>query len=289
LLEIIINILNGLSYAAILFLMASGLSLIFGVMGVLNLAHGSIYLVGAYLGLTVARYSNNFALGTIAAAIGGGLIGLVFERLFLRKLYKKIDEQALLTVGLVYIVANLTLWIWGSLGKMGNAPTFLSGILDLGDYNITHYRLALIVIGLLIYLTLWWLQDRTRIGARVRAGMDDKQMVLGLGINYGLISTIVFVVGSLLGGVAGFLGAPIMGAFPEMSFSILLLAFLVVVIGGIGNIHGALVGSVVIGLLDTFGKGYFPDYAMFTMYSVFILTLLIKPTGILGRKDFDER
>ena len=280
---ILANILNGLSYAFILFLIASGLSLIFGVMGILNLAHGALYMLGAFIGLTAANHWHNFFLGAVLAAVSIGIIGLVLERVFLGRLYKKLSEQALLTLGLVYIFGNVVMWIWGPWSKMGTGPAILSGAIGIGNYNFPFYRFGIIVIGLVIFVGLWWLHDKTRIGARIRAGMEDKEMTIGLGVNYGVISTAVFILGAMMGGLAGFLGAPIIGAFPEMSMEILLLAMIVVVVGGLGNVQGALLGSLIIGIIDTFGRAYFPDFSMFTAYLIFIIVLLAKPTGLLGR------
>ena len=201
---ILANILNGVSYAFILFLIASGLSLIFGTMGILNLAHGALYMLGAFVGLTVARYLDNFWLAALLGALGVGFIGLILERLLLSRLYRQLNEQALLTLGLVYIFANAVLWIWGPWAKMGSPPAILSGPISIWGFTFPVYRLGLILIGLVIFAGLWWLQDKTRTGARVRAGMEDKEMTIGLGINYGFISTAVFILGAMMGGLAGF-------------------------------------------------------------------------------------
>ena len=285
--DVLINILNAISYAFILFVIASGLSLIFGVMGVLNLAHGALYMLGAYFGLTVASHWNNFFLAALLAAVGVGLVGLLLERVFLSRLYRQLNEQVLLTLGLVYIFTNIVLWVWGpwASGKMGAAPAILSGRISIGDFFFPTYRLGIILIGLALFVGLWWVQDKTRIGARIRAAMDDKEMTGGLGINYRLIFTAVFAVGATMGGLAGFLGTPIMGAFSGMGMQFLLLAILVIIIGGLGTVQGALLGSLVVGFVDTFGKAYFSDFAMFTIYLTFIIVLLVKPSGLLGRKN----
>jgi branched-chain amino acid transport system permease protein len=281
---ILINVLNGVSYAFILFLLASGLSLIFGVMGILNLAHGALYMLGAYFGLTAANLWGNFGVSCLLAAVGVGFVGLLLERIFLRRLYKQLNEQALLTLGIVYIISNTVLWIWGPWSRIGKEPPLLSGPINIGGLVFPIYRLGIILIGLAVFFCLWWLQDKTRIGAAIRAGMDDKEMTIGLGTNYELISTAVFIVGAMMGGLSGILGAPIIGVYPELSMGILLLAMIVVVVGGLGSIQGALIGSLIIGLIDTFGKAYFPDASMFIIYLIFIIMLLVRPTGILGRK-----
>jgi branched-chain amino acid transport system permease protein len=281
---ILANVLNGISYASILFLIAGGLSLVFGVMGVINLAHGALYMLGAFIGLSIAIYTGNFLIAAIGAAIGLGIIGLILERVFLGHLYKMLDQQALLTLGFVYVFANVALWVWGPYPIMGKGPAFLSSTISIGDYDFPIYRFGLIFIGLAMFFGLWWLQDKTRLGSRVRAGMDNKNMTMSLGVNYGLIATAIFVLGAAMGGLAGYLGAPILGADPDMSMSVLLLAMIVVVIGGLGSVHGALFGSLIIGIIDTFGNAYFPDFAMFTAYLIFIIVLIVKPTGLLGRK-----
>lgn len=278
------NLLNGISYASILFLIASGLSLVFGVMGIINLAHGALYMLGAYIGFTIAGLSNNFFIAAVGAVVGLSIIGLILERVFLGRLYKMLDQQALITLGFVYIITNVALWIWGPYPLMGVRPAFLTSTISIGDYAFPIYRFALIIIGLALFFGLWWLQDKTRIGARVRAGMDNKNMTLSLGINYGLIATAIFILGAAMGGLAGFLGAPILGADPEMSMPILLLAMIIVVVGGLGSVQGALLGSLIIGIIDTFGNAYFPDVAMFTVYLIFIIVLIVRPTGLLGRK-----
>jgi len=278
------NLLNGVSYASILFIIASGLSLVFGVMGIVNLAHGALYMLGAFLGIAVAGSTDNFFLGVVAAVVGLFIVGLILERVFICRLYKMLDQQALLTLGFVYIFGNVALWIWGPYPLMGHVPTFLSSRVSIGDYAFPVYRFALIVIGLIIYLALWWLQDKTRIGSQMKAGIDNKNMTLAMGINYDLIATAIFILGAVMGGLAGFLGSPILGADPEMSMPTLLPALIVVVVGGLGSIHGALLGAVVIGVINTFGNVYFQDFAMFTAYFIFIAVLIVKPTGLLGKK-----
>jgi len=281
---IVANLLNGISYAFILFLIASGLSLIFGVMDILNLGHGALYMLGAFIGLTAATHYDNFLVGAVLSALSIGVVGLLLERVFLGRLYKQFNEQALLTLGFVYIFTNVVLWIWGPWSKLGSSPAILSGSVNIGSYGFPVYRFGIIFVGLVFFFVLWWLQYKTRVGAKIRAGMDNKEMTLGLGINYGLISTAIFILGAMMGGLAGFLGAPVIGAFPEMSMPILLLAMIVVVVGGLGSVQGALLGSLIIGIIDTFGKAYFPDSAMFIIYLIFIIVLLVKPTGLLGRK-----
>lgn len=281
---ILTNLLNGISYASILFLIASGMSLIFGVMGILNLAHGALYMLGAFIGITAAAVTHNFLIGAVSAAIGLGIVGLILNYLFLSRLYKQFSEQALLTLGLVYIFSNVVTWIWGPWSVMGEMPGALSGSIPIGSRNFPIYRFGLIAVGLVLFVGLWWLQNKTRVGASIRAGMDNKDMTMALGVNYLMLSMAIFILGVAMGGMAGFLGAPIVGADPAMSMGILLMAMIVVVVGGLGNVQGALIGSLIIGVFDTFGKAYFMDFAMFLVYLIFIIVLMVRPNGLLGKK-----
>lgn len=284
--EAIRIILIGISYGMILFLIASGLSIVLGLMGVLNLAHGALYMLGAYVGISVGRQLGSFWLVALVAGLAVGLFGLLLERAFLRRLYGQFNEQSLLTLGFVYILANLVLWIWGPYVYSSMLPPFLSGSVAMGRLTFPLYRFALITIGLAIAAALWWFQEKTRAGAMVRAGMDNKQMAMGVGINYGLICSTMFFLGAFVAGFAGFLGTPLMGAQTEMGFPILLLAMVVVVIGGVGRVEGTLVGALIVGLIDSIGKIFFPDLALFTIYLLFVITIMVRPKGILGRKEF---
>lgn len=282
---VVLNILNGISFGAVLFLLASGLSLIFGVMGILNLAHGALYMVGAFIGWTVAvKLGFNFWLGVLAGGAAAGLIGLIMERGFFRQIYKRFNEQVLLTFGILYVLTNLSLWIWGGVPK----PPFTASILDVsfplmgGAYSAA--RIAVTVIGVGLAAALWWLQAKTRVGAIVRAGMDDREMTMGLGINISLVATLVFCLGAFIAGASGVIGAHLFGVTLDLGLDILLLAIVVVVVGGTGSIQGALLGAMIIGLIISFGKALLPDLAMFLIYLVMIIILLVKPAGLLGRK-----
>ncbi len=281
-----VTALNGLSYAFILFLLASGFSLTFGVMGVINLGHGALYMLGAYFGLEVIARVGGFWLGIVAAAIGLAVVGFLLYFFFLRHLYGEIPLQAVLTLGVSMIIANTVLWIWGPFARMGQTPSGLTGVIRVGSLAFPIYRVFLVGAGLVVLIVLWYLQDKTRIGAIIRAGMDNKDMTTSLGINYGLVSTLVFLFGIALAGVAGVLGAPILGAYPAMGDNLLLLTLIVVVVGGTGYIQGTMLGALVIGVLDTFGKAYAPQVALFTSYAIFLIILLVRPSGLIGRKVF---
>lgn len=279
-----VQFVNGVAYAMILFLIASGFSLIFGTMGILNLAHGSFYMFGVYFGLSMASWLDSWVLGLLTAGVGVALVGLTLERLLLRRLYRQENDQVLLTLGIVYICANLALWIWGPDPFMVEAPPVLSGLTAIGGVRMPTYRLFIIILGIGVFAGLWWLQDRTRAGAIIRAGMDDKQMTLALGVNYGKVCSAVFTLGAALVGLAGYLAGPISGTHPEMAWDILPLALIVVVVGGVGSVQGAFLGAIVIGLIETFGKIYFPALAQYAIYIALVTMLIVKPSGFLGRR-----
>jgi len=282
---LVINVLNGVSFGMILFLFAMGLSITLGVMGVLNLTHGALFMLGGFIGVTVVRAGGSFWLAALAGGVVAGLIGLIIEGVFLRRLYKQLDEQVVLTLGLVYIIGNLVLWIYGGRIYSVPPPAFLIHTVVVGDFRFPLYRLTLIGIGIVAFVILWWLIEKTRFGAIIRAGMDDRKMTTGLGLNYGFTASAVFTVGAFAGGMAGLLATPVIGVVFTMSLDILLYALIVVVVGGSGSIQGTLLGALIIGVMDAFGKAYLQDFATFTMYIVLIIMLLIKPTGILGRKQ----
>ena len=281
----LVNLLNGLSFGSVLFLLASGLSLIFGVMGVLNLAHGALYMVGAYVGWSAAvQYGLNFWVAVFVGGLTAGLIGLLIERGFLRHLHQQVNEQALLTFGFVYILTNLCLWIWGPLSRAAFTAPALAGSFPVGSVVYPKARALIIIVGILLASFLWWLQNKTRFGAIIRAGMDDRELTMGLGVNLERVSIVMFFLGSFIAGGAGVIGAQLLGANLELSINILLLALVVIVLGGMGSVEGALVGSMIIGLIDTFGKALFPELAMFSIYLAMIVVLLVRPTGLMGRE-----
>jgi branched-chain amino acid transport system permease protein len=283
--SLVINLLNGVSYGMVLFLIASGMSVVMGAMDITNLSHGVFYMIGGYVGWTIAVKSGApFIMGILGGGLAAGLVGLCIERGFLRSLYKQPNEQVLLTFGFVYILSNLCLWIWGGWPRMPFTAKFLSGSFEILGRTYPKARLAIIVVGLILAFVLWWLQDRTRIGAMVRAGMDNKEMAMGLGINLERLFAIVFFVASFIAGLAGVIGAQLLGVYNALGLEILLLALIVIIVGGVGSIQGALLGGLIIGIVDAFGKALFPRLAMFTMYFTMIIILLLRPKGLLGRK-----
>ena len=285
---VVINLLNGVSFGLILFLFAIGLTVTLGVMGLLNMTHGALFTVGGFVGFSVVTRGGSFWLAVLLGGIAAGIMGFIIQASFLRRLYRQLDDQVLLTLGLVYIIENTVLWIYGGDASTVSPPPLLVQKIAIGSYTFPLYRLALIVIGLIMFLVLWWLVEKTRLGAIVRAGMDDREMTVALGLNYASTCGAVFSLGAFVGGLAGFLATPVIGIVFSMSMEILLYALIVIVVGGSGSVVGTLIGAITIGIVDAFGKAWFPDLAMFTMYIVMIIVLLVKPTGIMGRKTWED-
>ena len=274
----------GLSHGLILFLLAAGLSLTMGLMRILNLAHGALYMIGGFVGLAVAKYAHSYWVGLLAGAICTGILGLLLELGFLRRLYKQEASQVLLTIGFIYIFINLAQWIWGTFPLSGIYPEAFSWSVTVGNVAIPGFRFFIIGVGLIMAVLLWLFQARTKIGAVVRAGMDNREVVGTLGVNLKLVFTAIFALGSMVAGLCGLLGSPITGVNVGVAWEALTLALIVVVIGGTGSIQGALLGGVIIGLLQAFGSAYFPDYAAYVPYVALIIILLVRPSGLLGRK-----
>lgn len=273
----------GLSYGLILFLLAAGLSLTMGLMRIVNMAHGALYMLGGFVGVAVAQRTN-FLVGALAAAVCAGVIGVLLEVGFLRRLHKQETSQVLLTIGFIYILMNTAQWIWGALPTSGITPSALSRSIPVGSVELPVYRLVLIGFGLLMAFVLWLLQDRTKIGAKVRAGMDDRETAGALGANLKLVFTGVFALGSFIAGMCGLIGSSLTGVNLGLGWEALVLSLIVVVVGGTGSIQGALLGGILLGLLDAFGKAYFPGFANYIMYVALIVILLVRPSGLLGRK-----
>jgi len=279
------SLLNGLSFGMILFLIAAGLSIIIGVMGVVNLSHGALYMFGGYFGWMIAQQLGlNFWLAVFIGGLAAGLVGLGIERAFLRRLYKQLNEQVLLTFGFLYIITNICLWVWGGDAKVPFSDPALSGSFNLAGLLYPKTRIIVIAIGTVLAVFLWWLQDKTRIGAIIRAGMDDREMVTGLGINLDRVSMLIFFLAAFIAGSAGVIGAQLWGVYSYQGIQTLLFALIVIIVGGIGSIQGALVGALTIGVIDAFGRALLPELSMFFMFMVMIIILIAKPSGLLGRK-----
>ena len=275
--------LNGISFGMLLFLLAAGLSLIFGLMRIINLAHGSFYLLGAYIGLTVMQRTHSFVLAMLASVLVLTVLGAVILRLFLFRFVEEHLAQVLLTYGFLFILGDLTLWVWGGNPQTVPIPSLLSGSLLLGSVMFPTYRLFVIIVGTVVAILLGLVLERTRIGAIVRAGVDDAEMVQAAGVNIRLVFMVVFGLGALLAALGGVIGGPIVGASPGTDFEVLMLAFVVVIVGGLGSLRGAFVGSMMVGLVDNFGKSLFPQFALFTIFVPMVIVLAVRPHGLFGR------
>ncbi|MAU46458.1 MAG: branched-chain amino acid ABC transporter permease [Rhodobacteraceae bacterium] len=295
------QVLNGLQSGVMLFLMAAGLTLIFGVMGLINLAHGALYMVGAFAAATVAGLTGSFLLALVAALAAAAAAGALVETLVIRRLYARDHlDQVLATFALILIFSEGTRWVFGSFPLYLDVPDALSGTVTLpGGIAYPLYRLALIVIGIAVALGLWWLNSRTRLGIRIRAGENDREMIAALGVDISKLYTLVFALGAGLAGLAGALVGAIQSVQVGMGEPVLILAFVVIVIGGIGSIRGALIGALLVGLTDTLGGVLLPElfrlfidpasaatagsaFASMAIYVLMAAVLVWRPTGLFG-------
>jgi branched-chain amino acid transport system permease protein len=277
------QLVNGLVYGVLLFLMSAGLSLIFGLMNVVNIAHGSFFMLGAFFGLALQQWTGSFWLALLIAPIPAIAIGLVMERAFIRALYSRGHlDQVLLTFGFTFVFVDVVRWIWGPDLRSLPTPAILDGALEFFGIILPKYRLFIIGFGLLVALLLWLFLERSRVGAMVRAGVDDSFTAAGLGINVPLLFALIFGLGVGLAAIGGVVAGPILGVYPGLDIDILIPAFIVVVIGGMGSLRGALVSSLFVGLVDTFGKAYFPSAALFVVYLLMVVVLLTRPQGLFG-------
>lgn len=300
---IIEQVLNGLQFGVMLFLMAAGLTLIFGVMGLINLAHGSLYMIGAFAAAAVAGATGSFVLALAAALAVAAIAGALIEVTVIRRLYGKAHlDQVLATFALILIFSEGTRWVFGSFPLFLDIPEYLSGPVTLpGGIQYPLYRLALICAGLLVGLGLWLLIERTRVGIQIRAGENDREMIAALGVDITRLYTIVFAIGAALAGLAGALVGAIQSVQVGMGEPVLILAFVVIVIGGIGSIKGAFVGALLVGLTDTLGGIFLPEVfklfmtpdvatqtgsalASMAIYILMSLVLIWRPTGLFGAR-----
>jgi branched-chain amino acid transport system permease protein len=275
--------LNGLTYAGLLFLLGSGFTLIFGLMRIVNLAHGGTYLVGGYVGFSTITLTHQFLLGLLAGAMAMAVFGVLLERGLLGRLRGQPMAELLLTMGVAFVLGDTALAIWGGDPLAIRMPGALDRSSQLGPLTYPNSRLFILAIAVLIAIGLHLLLARTRIGAMIRAGVDDREMVAALGVDIKRVFTGVFILGAFLAGLAGVLGGTLLTLAPGGDSEILTFALVVVIIGGLGRLEGAIVGSLVVGLLDTYGKAYFPDLAYFSLFAPMVLILLWRPQGLFGR------
>jgi branched-chain amino acid transport system permease protein len=280
----VIQAFNGISYGALLFLLASGLSLIFGVMRIVNLAHGSYFLLGGYVALTVIWTTGSWVLAIPAGALTIAVLGMAMERLFLRPLGFDALRQVLLTVGFALLFQQAALDIWGGDNMDIKIPPALDWSVIVGTLYFPVYRMFMIAVACVVAITLWLVMEKTRVGAMVRASVDDAEMAQGVGIDTSRVSLAIFGLGAFLAALGGVIGGAFIGVYPGLDFEILPLAFAVVIIGGLGSLRGAVVGSLIVGLMDNFGKALFPEVSYFTLYAPMAIILAVKPTGLFGRE-----
>ncbi len=341
----VVQAFNGVSYGALLFLIGSGLSLIFGVMRIVNLSHGAYFLWGGYIALSVINFTGSWALSLPVAALAVALIGLAMERLFLRSegltvlrtgtialgvgvlialaisakwphliggahwiqltvlgaiatlamygLFSRISivpvdtdvlRQVLLTVGFAFLFQQAALDIWGGNNMDINPPPAFTQSIVVGGVYLPLYRVFMIAMAVAIGIALWLVMEKTRMGAAVRATVDDAQMARGVGIDTNKVSMFIFALGAFLAALGGVIGGAFLGIYPGLDFEMLPLAFAVVIIGGMGSLGGAAIGALAVGLADNFGKALFPEVSYFTLYAPMVLILAIKPTGLFGRE-----
>jgi branched-chain amino acid transport system permease protein len=292
------QLLNGVQLGVMLFLLAAGLTLVLGIMNIVNLAHGSLYMVGAYFAITVAQWSGSYLLGVVAGLAGTLLVGMLVELIVLRALYARDHlDQVLATFGLILFFNELVAIIWGRFALFASLPSYLQGHIEVGAFIYPLYRMVIILVGLAVAVLLWYVVTRTRLGMLIRAGASNRTMVSALGINIRLLYTVVFGFGAALAGLAGLMAGQIYTVQPGMGELILIQAFVVIVIGGIGSIRGALVGALIVGVVDTMARAFLkplltlvltpgaadtasPALASMLIFLLMALVLALRPAGL---------
>ena len=274
---------NSVTLGGLLFLLSAGFSLIFGLMRIPNLTHGSMFMLGAYLGVSFIAWGAGFWLAALLAGLGVALFGGIVERFVLRRLVGAELAQVLVTLGLSFMVADVCLMVWGGDPISVATPASLRGATPVFGLAFPTYRLAIIVIAVVIAAALWALLDRTRLGAMIRAAVDDPAMARVVGIRVSHLFTIVFSLGAGLAGFAGVIGGPILSVYPGLDQDMLPLALVVVILGGTGRLVGSLVGSFVVGFLYNFGQAMFPELAYVVLFLPMLIVLVIRPQGLFGR------
>ncbi|HLG73335.1 MAG TPA: branched-chain amino acid ABC transporter permease [Chloroflexota bacterium] len=280
----IIQSLNGVSYGCLLFLLAAGLTLTQGLLRVVNLTHGSYYLLGGYFGLMVVKSTNNYWLAILVGALTMGLLGTFIQAIFLSRYPHNELAQVLLTFGFLFLIGDLALWKFGGTPQTIPTPEIFQGAVSIGPARFPTYRFVLIAAGLIIGLFLWWFIDFTRVGMLVRASVDDAETASGLGVNTPVLMTSVFALGALLAGAAGVIGGPLVGMYPGADLDVLLLAIVCVILGGLGSLRGAFVAAIIVGLLDTAGRTLFPQFSLFAIFAPMAIILIVRPAGLFGRE-----
>jgi branched-chain amino acid transport system permease protein len=278
-----IQTLNSLSLGGLLFLLAAGFSLIFGLMRIANLTHGALFMLGAYVGISIMKVVPNLWLGALLAGLAVAVFGGLLERFILRKLSGNVLGQVLVTLGVSFIVADFCLMVWGGDPIPIPTPPYLQMPVRMGSFIFPAYRLAVVVIAVVVAIVLYLLMDRTRLGAMIRAGVDDPEMASAVGIPVSRLFTLVFLLGAALAGAGGVIGGPINSAYPGLDADMLPLALIVVILGGVGSLLGAFVGAFITGFVYTFGVALLPDLAYVILFLPMILVIAFRPRGLFGK------
>lgn len=283
----VILAVNSITFGGLLFLLSAGFSLIFGLMRIPNLTHGSLFMLGAYFGATfvggLLGIVFNFWVAALMAAVLVAVFGAVLERLLLRQLPGNPMAQVLVTLGVSFMIADFCLMVWGGDPLSVPTPDSLVGFIRTGPLVFPIYRLAIIVIAVIVAAALWLLLERTRLGAMIRAGVDDPDMARVVGIRVSQLFTIVFALGAGLAAFAGIIGGPILSVYPGLDQDMLPLALVVVILGGSGSLLGSFVGSIIIGVIYNFGQALLPELAYFVLFLPMLLVLILRPQGLFGR------
>lgn len=279
----VIQSLNSLALGGVLFILAAGFSLIFGLMRIANLSHGAYFMLGAYVGLSLLRSGASFPVAMLVAGLAVGTLGAVVERFVLRRLAGNPLSQVLATLGIAFVIADFCLWFWGGDPQPVSAPQALSGVVRVFGLAFPLYRLAVLLFAIAVALLLWLLLEKTRIGMMIRASVDDMQMARSVGIPAPWLYVIVFSLGTALAGIGGVVAAPILSVYPGMEADTLPLALVVVILGGLGSLFGAFVGSFVVGFIYTFGQVLLPDLAYIILFLPMVVILAMRPRGLFGR------
>ncbi len=279
----LIQSLNSLALGGVLFTLAAGFSLIFGLMRVANLSHGAYFMLGAYVGLSVLDRGYGFGWAMLAGALAVGALGGIVERVVLRRLSGNALSQVLATLGIAFVIADGSLWLWGGDPRPVSGPEFLRGGLSLFGLTFPAYRLAVVAGSVVLALGLWLLLEKTRLGVMIRASVDDMQMARAVGIPASRLFSIVFCLGAALAGLGGVIAAPILSVYPGMDADMLPLALVVVILGGLGSLAGAFVGSFLIGFVYSFGQVLVPNLAYIILFLPMVVILAARPRGLFGR------
>jgi branched-chain amino acid transport system permease protein len=276
--------LNGLSFGALLFLLASGLTLVFGLMKIINLAHGGFYLMGGYVGVVIATLTGNLLLAILTALVVVVVAAFIVEVVLLRFVRGQELPEVLLTVGVSLVIADMSLAFFGGDPYTLPSSASIQGAMTIGDLTYPWYRVFVIAVAVVVGLVLAFVQNKTRVGAIVRAGVDDREVIGAMGINISWIFTGMFVFGAALASIGGTIGSGVLSVRPGLQDEVLVYALVVVIIGGLGSVAGAAVGSAFIGLIDTFAKTYIPEFAYFTIFAPMALVLVLRPNGLFGKE-----